>query len=299
MTMAIPKKRLIVGMGNIMIGIAAVEMQTKPSVSLHASSHPPEGSSPVGSKQTAMNRKLDVGGTLSQAFSIYGSQAGVLLLVAFGLFLIVAVINAILAGSLVLLPLALAVSVVAGTLYQGMVVGLVSDVQDGRRDSSVEELVRSTGPVILPLIGAGILAGLGIGIGFLLLIVPGLILLTIWSVIAPVIVVERSGAIDAFGRSRALVRGNGWQVFGVIVIVFIIVAVVQGILGAIGSGISGSLGVLILFNVISSTITAPVVALVAAVIYFRLREIEQGAQPATPTPPAAPPPPPAAQGPAV
>ncbi len=246
---------------------------------------PPEGSSTVGSKQTAMNRKLDVGGTLSQAFSIYGSQAGVLLPVAFGLFLIVAVINAILAGSLILVPLALAVSVVAGTLYQGMVVGLVSDVQDGRRDSSVEDLVRSTGPVILSLIGAGILAGIGIGIGFLVLIVPGLILLTIWSVIAPVIVVERSGAIDAFGRSRQLVRGNGWQVFGVIVVVFIIVAVVQGILGAIGSGISGSLGVLILFNVISSTITAPVVALVAAVIYFGLREIEQGTQTATPPPP--------------
>ncbi len=244
-----------------------------------------------------MNRKLDVGGTLSQAFSIYGSQAGVLLPVAFGLFLIVAVINAILAGSLILVPLALAVSVVAGTLYQGMVVGLVSDVQDGRRDSSVEDLVRSTGPVILPLIGAGILAGIGIGIGFLLLIVPGLILLTIWSVIAPVIVVERSGAIDAFGRSRQLVRGNGWQVFGVIVVVFIIVAVVQGILGAIGSGISGSLGVLILFNVIGSTITAPVVALVAAVIYFGLRDIEQGAQPTTPAPPTAPPPPPAAPGP--
>lgn len=242
-----------------------------------------------------MNRKLDVGGTLSQAFSIYGSQAGVLLPVAFGLFLIVAVINAILAHSFILFPLALAVSVVAGTLYQGMVVGLVSDVQDGRRDSSVEDLVRSTGPVILPLIGAGILAGIGIGIGFILLIVPGLILLTIWSVIAPVIVVERSGAIDAFGRSRALVRGNGWQVFGVIVIVFIIVAVVQAILGAIGSGISGSLGVVILFNVIGSTVTAPIVALVAAVIYFGLRDIE-GAQPAVPSPPAAPPPP-AAPGP--
>lgn len=244
-----------------------------------------------------MNRKLDVGGTLSQAFSIYGSQAGVLLPVAFGIFLIVAVINAILAHSFILFPLTLAVSVIAGTLYQGMVVGLVSDVQDGRRDSSVEDLVRSTGPVILPLIGAGILAGLGIGVGFLLFIVPGLFLLTIWSVIAPVIVVERSRAIDAFGRSRALVRGNGWQVFGVIVIVFIIVAVVQGILGAIASGISGSIGVLILFNVIGSTVTAPIVALVAAVIYFGLLEIGQGAQSAPPSPPAAPPPPPAAPGP--
>jgi hypothetical protein len=244
-----------------------------------------------------MNRKLDIGGTVSQAFSTYGSQAGVLLPVAFCLFLIVAVINGILAGSLVLLPLGLAVSVVAGTLYQGMVVGLVSDVQDGRRDSSVEDLVRATGPVILPLIGAGILAGIAIGIGFLLLVVPGLILLTIWSVIAPVIVVERTGVIEAFGRSRDLVRGNGWQVFGVIVIVFLIVIVVQAILGAIAVGIDDSVGLRILFNVIGSTVTAPIVALVAAVIYFRLRELEQGTQPAAPSPPAAPPPPPVEPGP--
>jgi len=245
-----------------------------------------------------MNRKLDVGGTVSQAFSTYTSQAGVLLPVAFCLFLVVAVINGILAGSLVLFPLAMAVSVVAGTLYQGMVVGLVSDVQDGKRDSSVDDLVRATGPVILPLIGAGILAGIGIGIGFLLLVVPGLILLTIWAVIAPVIVVERSGVIDAFGRSRALVRGNGWQVFGVILVVFLIAAVVQGILGAIGMGIEDSVAVRIVFNVIASTITAPIVALVAAVIYFRLREIEGAAEQAPPAPPAdaspppAPPPPP-------
>jgi hypothetical protein len=262
-------------------------------------SHPARRVEPGRVEADGMNRKLDIGATLSQAFSTYGSQAGVLLPVAFGLFLIVAVINAILAHSLILLPLALAVSVVAGTLYQGMVVGLVSDVQDGRRDSSVEDLMRSTGPVVLPLIGAGILAGLGIGIGFLLFIVPGLILLTLWSVIAPVIVVERTGVFEAFGRSRALVRGNAWQVFGVIVVVFLIVIVVQTILGAIGAGIEDSVLLRIIFNVIGSTVTAPIVALVAAVIYFRLREIEQPAQPAAPPSPATPPPPPAAPGTAV
>jgi hypothetical protein len=238
-----------------------------------------------------MNRKLDVGGTLSQAFSTYGAQAGVLLPVAFGLFLIVAVVNAILAGSLLLLPLGLAVSVIAGTLYQGMVVGLVSDVQDGRRDSSVGDLVQATAPVILPLIGAGLLAGLAIGFGFLLLVVPGLILLTIWAVIAPVIVVERTGVIEAFGRSRELVRGNGWQVFGVIVTVFVITIFATIVLGAIGAAISDTAAMRILFNVLASTVTAPIGALVAAVIYFRLREFGQSAQPDTPPPPVAEPPP--------
>ena len=56
----------------------------------------------------------------------------------------------------------------------------------------------------------------------MLLIVPGLFLLTIWAVTAPAIVVERRGAIEAFGRSHELVRGEGWTVFGAIVVAFLI-----------------------------------------------------------------------------
>ncbi len=245
-----------------------------------------------------MERKLDVGGTLSQVFSTYGSQAGVLLPVAFCLFLIVAVVNGILAGSggFALFPIVMAISVIAATLYQGMVVGLVADVQDGRRDSTVGDLVRATGPVILPLIGAGLLAGIGIGIGFILLIVPGLILLTIWAVIAPAIVVERRGVIEAFGRSRELVRGNGWQVFGVIFVAFLIAIVVQTILGAIAVGVEDSTLLRIIANVLASTVTAPITALVAAVIYFRLLAIKESSAGTAPVDAAAPPPPPPPPG---
>jgi hypothetical protein len=242
-----------------------------------------------------MNQKLDVGGTLSQIFSTYGAQAGVLLPVAFGLYLVVAIVNAIIAGSFILFPLGLAVTVVAATLYQGVVVGLVKDVQDGRRDSTVGDLIDATWPVVLPLIGVGILAGIAIGIGFLLLIIPGLILLTIWAVIAPVIVVEHSGVMDSFGRSRELVRGNGWPVFGVIFVVFLISGIVAAILGAIGAGISDSVGMRILFNLIASTITAPIAALAAATIYFRLLAIKgEPGTPEVPMPPPAPPAPPTA-----
>jgi uncharacterized protein UPF0259 len=250
-----------------------------------------------------MERKLDVGGTLSQIFSTYGAQAGVLLPVAFVLYLVVAVVNGILADSLILLPLGLAVSVVAATLYQGMVVGLVRDVQDGRRDSSVNDLIEAAWPVVLPLIGVGILAGIAIGLGFLLFVVPGLILLTIWAVIAPVIVVEHKGVMDSFGRSRELVRDNGWQVFGVIFVVFLITAIVGIILGAIGAGISDSVGMRILFNVIASTLTAPIAALAAATIYFRLLAIKgeagtaDAAPPPLPSSSVPPPPPPPASGP--
>jgi hypothetical protein len=240
---------------------------------------------------TGMNQNLDVGGTLSQIFSTYRAQAGVLLPVALVLFAVVAVVDAIISGSLILLPLSLAVSVVAATLYQGMVVGLVRDVQDGRRDSSVQDLIDAAWPVVLPLIGVGILAGIAIGVGFLLFVIPGLILLTIWAVIAPVIVVEHSGVFDSFGRSRELVRGNGWQVFGVIITVVIITFIVSLVLAAIGMSISDSLGMQIVLNLIASTLTAPITALAAATIYFRLLALKGDAvapeaPPLPPTPPA-------------
>src|ERR1044072_5835249 len=246
-------------------------MQTK-----HSSPLFDAGARRAGAKLSRMERKLDVGGALGQTFSTYRSQAGVLLPLAFTLFLLVAVIEDLVASSLALFPLGLAVSVIAGTLYQGMVVNVVRDVQDGRRDSSIEELVGATMPVVLPLIGAGLLAGIGIG----LLVVPGLILMTIGAVIAPVIVVERSGVMAAFGRSRELVRGNGWQVFGVIVPVVLITIAAGIVFGAIAVSISDTAVMRILFNVIASTLTAPIAALAAAVVYFRRRAPD-------PTPPAA------------
>jgi hypothetical protein len=245
-----------------------------------------------------MNRKLDVGGTLSEVFSVYRDNAGVLLSVAFWLFLVVAILNGVAKSSPFLLLLASVVGIAAGTLYQGMVVNLVRDVQDGRRDFTAGELLGSATPFILPLIGAGILAGIGIGIGLILLIVPGLILLTIWAVIAPVIVVEKSGVFAAFGRSRELVRGNGWNVFGAIVVAFLIVIVGGLVFAAIAAAIADGPLLRIVFSALASTITAPISALVAAVIYFHLRGFEGTTDPAVgvvdaPAPPTVPPAPPA------
>ncbi len=184
-----------------------------------------------------MERKLSVGDTISRTFSIYRDQAGVLLPVAFWLFLAVAVLEAVLGESLAILAVAL-LTLVLTFLYQGMVVGLVRDVQDGRRDNSIKELVLSVLPVLMPLIGAGILTAIGILFGFILLVVPGLFLLTIWAVTAPVIVVERRGVFDSLGRSRQLVRGHGWPVLGAFLLAILISIVASFALSAVGNALS-------------------------------------------------------------
>lgn len=222
-----------------------------------------------------MEPRLSVGETLSEVFDIYRDQAGVLLPVAFWLFLVVAVVNGLTEGHFSLFWISIVVSLAIGTLYQGMVVELVKDIQDGRRDSSVGDLMRSVMPVLGPLIGAGILAGLGIGAGFILLIVPGLILLTMWAVIAPAIVVERRGVFDAFGRSRQLVKGQGWPVFGTVVVAYVIAFVAEIVFIAIANGIADGPLLRIVFSALASTLAAPIGALVASVLYFRLLALQQ------------------------
>jgi hypothetical protein len=219
--------------------------------------------------------RLSVGDVLNRVFALYKEHFGVLIPVAFWLFLVVSILGGVLSRTNALaLLIFFIVTFAAAILYQGMVVSLVRDVQDGRRDSSVGELFSSVSPVLGALVGASILYGLAVGIGFFLLIVPGCILLTIWAVIAPVIVIEKKGALDSFGRSRELVRGNGWPVFGTVIVAALITVIVGAILGAIAEGIAGGPILRIVFGALASTLTAPIGALVAAVLYYRLLEIK-------------------------
>ena len=161
------------------------------------------------------------------------------------------------------------VSVVALFLLQATLVKAVQDVRDGRADMSISETVSAALPYLWPVAGASILAGIAIWIGLFLLIVPGLFLITIWAVIVPVIVIERSGLLASFGRSRALVRGHGWHVFWTLVLVFLIMLAVNIVLGLVfralphvlGSGLSA---------IISGTLISPYIALVVTLVYYRL-----------------------------
>src|SRR3954468_5881498 len=210
---------------------------------------------------------IDPGSVIGNALRIYADQASVLIPAAIVVFAIEGAVAYALRGLLAIL--AGLVALIASTFYNGMVVELVRDVQDGRRDSSVGDLFRAVQPVVLPLIAVSILGGLGIGIGFILLIVPGLYLLTIWSVLAPVVVLERPGVFPAFGRSQALVKGYGWQVFGVIIVIVLISIVVAVLVAVVASSLS-DLGLTILQWVIN-VITAPLSALLTSVLYFALR----------------------------
>jgi hypothetical protein len=113
-----------------------------------------------------------------------------------------------------------------------------------------------------------ILVGLAVAVGFLLLIIPGIILLVMFSVSVPTVVVEGRRGTQAMRRSWELVSGHFWHVLGVIVVAAIITGIVSGLVSAIG----GSNGVLrAIFGAIAQIITAPFSALVSVLLYLDLR----------------------------
>jgi hypothetical protein len=224
-------------------------------------------------------------GVLREAGDLYRRFAGHFLLIAFVIYLITAVLVALLslagvAGAII----GGIISLAATYVVQASLIKAVQDVRDGRVDLDLSQTVRAAGPYILPVIGASILAGIGVTIGFFLLIVPGFILLTFWCLIVPFIVLGDSGVIDSFRHSWRTVRGYAWRVFGTYVLVFLILIAFAIVLGFI----------LILLplwlrsfvnNLVTGTLIAPFLALVATLIYYRLTAAHAG-QPYTPTGPA-------------
>jgi hypothetical protein len=224
----------------------------------------------VEASAEAPRRGIEPGRVISEAFSLYRDYFAPLILMALAIFVVTGLVQGLLAdaGGWAAQLVSSAVNLAAVALYTGFVVKLVEDVRDGRRDFTAGELFSAGSAAAITLVLNGILRGIAVAIGLLLLIVPGLYLLTIWAVTSPAIVAERRGVIEAFGRSQELVRGEGWSVFLTILLAFLITAGVTIVALAIGSGLG--VGGLIILGIIASTLTAPIGALVASVLFFDL-----------------------------
>jgi hypothetical protein len=218
----------------------------------------------------ASGKRIDAGRVIGEAFSTYQSQVGTLLGGALLVIGITSVIDLLLGltGRLWLVLAGVIVGLIGQVLYTGYVVKLVQDLRDGRLDQSMSELFEAAAPYVGTLIINGIFYGIAVACGFFLFIIPGLFLITIWAVVAPSIVAEGRGAFEAFGRSRDLVRGDGWNVFFTIVLAFLIVVAVSIVFTLVGAAI-GDAGRVVL-GTIGNVLVVPVVALVSSILFFDL-----------------------------
>ncbi len=226
---------------------------------------------PAPAPRSGTSQPIQVGKVIGDAFDIYKSNFGVLIATGLGIALVFGIVIGLLndTDSVILHFVGSILQLIGSAIYTGFVVKLVQDVRDGRRDQTAGELISSATPAIGALIVFSILSGIAIGIGFILLIIPGLILMTIWSVGAPAIVAEGRGPIEAFGRSYDLVRGQTWTVFGVLVVVFLILIAASIVVAVIGAAIGGAVGAIVA-AILVMLLYIPVAALVSSTLFFDL-----------------------------
>jgi hypothetical protein len=218
-----------------------------------------------------------IGGVLGEAWELYKRFLWQFFLTALVVFAVLDLLSALagaaagdgVAAGLFWGVVAFTIGVVGYFWVQAALVELVHDVRDGRADRSVGETYRAVQPRLPAVIAAGVLAAIAIGIGFLLLIVPGLFLLTIWSMLVPVIVIEGRSSGEAFTRSREVVRGNGWSVLGLIIITFLLVGIASAVIRLVFSPLPDFLDNWI-GSLVAHSLTIPFAAAALTTAYFRL-----------------------------
>lgn len=126
---------------------------------------------------------------------------------------------------------------------------------------------------LLPLIGLGLLMTLGIMLGIILLIIPGLILALMWIVASPVMMAEDKGIIDSLKRSAELTKGSKrWIVL--LFVVYIILSMILGML-MIPFAFAGATAIMVVGLVIN-TLTGAIQGTGIAAVYVDLRIVKEG-----------------------
>lgn len=226
-------------------------------------------------------------GVIGEAWNLYKAHWRHLLSISFVVYLAVALIGVVLVAVLTWVGAILAalVSLVALFWLQAALVKAVDDIRDGRADLSVGDTFEAARAHLAAVLVAGLIAAIGIAIGFVLLIIPGLVLLTFWCVIVPSIVIEGKSAGESFGRSFDLTRGHFWRVLGVVVLTLLIYFGFQIVLSLVLTPLADWLRSFV-STIVSGTLTAPFFALVLTVLYFRLSAAAEQVAPAAAAAPA-------------
>jgi hypothetical protein len=188
--------------------------------------------------------RFSVGSALSRSFAVWKRNLPFLLLVAVLAQLPGFLVSAALPhGGGIFTPgarLQAILDTILGYVSAGVVTVSVLDQLRGRpRDNrrSLSAGASQLGPLIGTAIGTSFLSGLLM----FLLVVPGVVALVRWYLVAPIVIIE-PGALPR-RRSSALISGHGWEIFGVLVVFFVAMLIAAAGFGAAGGALAAMLGV--------------------------------------------------------
>lgn len=242
----------------------------------------------------APRRKLDLARVFSDTFAVIRRQAPILLGLTLTFYLLPTLASSFVNRSVVLgraTPaqalerlgspvywLTLVLSMLLGTFALACQLNVAIRDLDGQPPALREVLALALRKA-LPLFAATILFVLGLWVGMIFLFVPGVILGVMWIVTMPVVVDDTSNVFRAFGKSRALTRGNRWRIFGLLLIVMVLLLIAEGVLvatfGSLAALASGgtTIGGMIIFGVLGLVVSLGL-SVGSAALYVQLRELK-------------------------
>jgi len=156
------------------------------------------------------------------------------------------------------------VTVVFFPIAQGSAIRLASD-RVGKREADLMAAIRFAASKLVWIWVLSILVGISVILGFIALIIPGIILAIMFSLSFPVLLIENRGVLESMSRSRRLVSQRWLKTFATYLVLAIILAVAAAIVSAISSpfGVAGPV-----VNGILSAFYQPLFPILLAVYYY-------------------------------
>ena len=230
---------------------------------------------------------LGIGTLVGGTFSILFGNLHYLLILALVPSLLITLLQYVLAPDILLdtaavgefnwlgFAIVMAIAMVGSAIITALIIRLAYDAKAGHA-IRLGDYLASAMAVAVPLVLCSIGATIATMFGLILLIVPGIMLLVMWSVLTPAIVIERAG-FGSFSRSAQLTSGYRWPLTGALLLMIVIIIVI-GAAFEIVSFIVPSLGVtwIIAKESISGALTMAFSGIFYSLIYARLREIKEG-----------------------
>jgi hypothetical protein len=138
--------------------------------------------------------------------------------------------------------LTILIMIPVSTLLYGASILRIESIAQGA-DIGIGASFRAALPRILALIGGTIGFMLAIGVGFVLLVIPGVYLLGSLFLFVPAVVLDGKGPIESLNHSHKLVKGNWWRlatIGGIAVIIFYLVYLVAAVVVGFIMGFRGA-----------------------------------------------------------
>jgi hypothetical protein len=169
------------------------------------------------------------------------------------------------ASALILTFAGAIISIVLSSLAQGALIHGMANRFLGN-DVSASDSIRAGLGNVWRIIGTSLLAGIGIGLGMLFCLIPGIYLSLAWYIIIPVLVLEGQPIGAVFHRSTQLMKGHMGKVF----VLGFLLLIIGGTAGGFAAVIPGRYPSAILSSLVNALLMG-LSSVAALMVYFSAR----------------------------